>query len=95
VEFRDEDRWGGDSSRFLQQRAGYDGFTLGRIFEFLAYSTSALRDHPVWFASPFRDPAEGYVIAEKIRASLARGLFQRRASTRRGSRRRSPRQIPA
>jgi RNA-dependent RNA polymerase len=80
VEFRDEDRlhyrWDGnvDGSLFLQQRVGgilRDGFALaGRSFEFLAYSTSALREHSVWFVAPFRDPEEGYVTAEKIRSSL-------------------------
>ncbi len=80
VEFRDEDRlayrWDGDvdGTWFLQQRVGgilRHGFELGgRNFEFLAYSTSALRDHSVWFVSPFRDPIEGYVTAEKIRSSL-------------------------
>ncbi|KAH8995459.1 RdRP-domain-containing protein [Lactarius akahatsu] len=80
VEFRDEDRlqyrWDGevDGSWFLQQRVGgilRDGFTLGgRTFEFLAFSMSALREHSVWFMAPFRDPEEGYVTAEAIRASL-------------------------
>jgi RNA-dependent RNA polymerase len=80
VEFRDEDRlayrWDGDvdGTGFLQQRVGgilRDGFELGgRAFEFLGYSTSALRDHSVWFVSPFRDSVEGYVTSENIRASL-------------------------
>ena len=80
VEFRDEDhlsyRWDGDvdGTRFLQRRVGgilRHGFELGgREFEFLAYSTSALREHSVWFVSPFRDPIEGYVTAEHIRSSL-------------------------
>ena len=80
VEFRDEDRlqyrWDGDvdGQWFLHQRVGgilRDGFTLaGRTFEFLAYSTSALREHSVWFMAPFRDIEEGYVTAESIRASL-------------------------
>jgi RNA-dependent RNA polymerase len=80
VEFRDEDRlgyrWDGDVDgiRFLQQRVGgilRDGFQIGgRSFEFLAYSSSALRQHSVWFVSPFRDPKEGYVTAEHIRSSL-------------------------
>jgi RNA-dependent RNA polymerase len=80
VEFRDEDRlsyrWDGevDGTLFLKQRVGgilHHGFEIGgRAFEFLAYSTSALREHSVWFVSPFRDPVEGYVTAEKIRASL-------------------------
>jgi RNA-dependent RNA polymerase len=80
VEFRDEDRlayrWDGDvdGTWFLKQRVGgilRQGFELGgRAFEFLAYSTSALRQHSVWFVSPFRDPLEGYVTSEKIRSSL-------------------------
>ena len=80
VEFRDEDRlayrWEGDvdGTWFLKQRVGgilRQGFELGgRGFEFLAYSTSALRQHSVWFVSPFRDPVDGYVTSEKIRSSL-------------------------
>ena len=80
VEFRDEDRlayrWDGDvdGTWFLQQRVGgtlRHGFELaGRAFEFLAYSSSALRNHSVWFVSPFRDPVEGYVTSKEIRASL-------------------------
>ena len=80
VEFRDEDRlayrWDEDvdGTWFLKQRVGgilRDGFELGgRAFEFLAYSASSLRNHVVWFVSPFRDPVEGYVTSEKIRASL-------------------------
>lgn len=85
VEFRDEDRlnyrWDGDvdGQWFLHQRVGgtlRDGFTLGgRTFEYLAYSTSALREHSVWFVAPFRLPGEGYVTAEKIRSSL--GNFEK------------------
>ncbi|KAH9018115.1 RdRP-domain-containing protein [Lactarius pseudohatsudake] len=80
VEFRDEDhlpyRWDGDvdATWFLQRRVGKilrEGFEVaGRKFEFLAYSTSSLREHAVWFVSPFRDPVEGYVNARTIRASL-------------------------
>ena len=80
VEFRDEDRLAfrlyGDAEGhgFLQRRVGSilrHGFELGgRSFEFLAYSTSSLREHSVWFVSPFRDPIEGYVTAERIRSSL-------------------------
>ena len=85
VEFRDEDhlafRLYGDAEglSFLQRRVGgilRHGFELGgRSFEFLAYSTSSLREHAVWFVSPFRDPIEGYVTAEHIRSSL--GDFSR------------------
>jgi RNA-dependent RNA polymerase len=80
VEFRDEDhlayRWDGgvDGTWFLQQRVGgilRQGFELGgRAFEFLAYSLSGIRGHSVWFVSPFHDPEEGYMTAEKIRSSL-------------------------
>jgi RNA-dependent RNA polymerase len=80
VKFRDEDQlqycWDGDvdGTWFLKQRVGKilgDGFEIGgRSFEFLAYSASALRNHVVWFVSPFRDPVDGYVTSEKIRASL-------------------------
>jgi len=80
VEFRDEDRltyrWDGkvDGTWFLQRRVGgilREGFELGgRTFEFLAYSQSSLREHAVWFVSPFDDPVEGFVDAERIRASL-------------------------
>jgi RNA-dependent RNA polymerase len=80
VEFRDEDRlayrWDGDvdGTWFLQQRVGgtlRQGFEIGgHAFEFLAYSSSALREHSVWYIAPFRDPVEGYVTAETIRSSL-------------------------
>lgn len=80
VEFCDEDRlayrWDRevDGSWFVQQRVGGvldNGFELaGRSFEFLAYSHSSLREHAVWFVSPFEDPVEGPVDAEIIRAGL-------------------------
>jgi RNA-dependent RNA polymerase len=80
VEFRDEDRlsyrWDGDvdGTWFLQERVGgilRHGFEIGgRSFEFLAYSSSALRSHSVWFVSPFRDDQGKYVTAEHIRSSL-------------------------
>ncbi|KAH9989051.1 RNA dependent RNA polymerase-domain-containing protein [Russula compacta] len=80
VEFCDEDhlayRWDRevDGSWFVQRRVGgvlRDGLEVaGRPFEFLAYSTSALRQHAVWFVSPFHDPVEGDVNAESIRAQL-------------------------
>ncbi|KAI0318922.1 RdRP-domain-containing protein [Amylostereum chailletii] len=89
VDFREEDRlsyrWDRDvdGTYFLQQRVGpilKNGFELGgKQFEFLAYSTSALRSHAVWFMCPFRDPKEGYVNAESIRQSL--GDFEGLLST--------------
>ena len=64
VDFRDEDRlqyrWAPDvdGPDYLDDRAGgilKNGFELGgRRFEFLAYSTSALREHAVWFMTPFK-----------------------------------------
>ena len=80
VEFRDEDllsyRWdyGVDSTSFLQKRIGRilrEGLEIGgRMFKFLAYSNSSLRDHAVWFVARFRDPIDGFVTANRIRASL-------------------------
>jgi RNA-dependent RNA polymerase len=46
-----------DNAKFVQQRFGgvlKNGIKVaGRRFEFLAYSQSALREHAVWFMSPF------------------------------------------
>jgi RNA-dependent RNA polymerase len=80
VEFCDEDhlayRWDRDVDVewFLQRRVGgvlRNGLEVaGRSFQFLAYSTSSLREHAVWFVSPFHDPVEGFVDAESIRAQL-------------------------
>lgn len=85
VEFRDEDnfayRWDAtiDSTGFLRQRIGRilrEGLELvGRMFKFLAYSNSSLREHAVWFVANFHDPVEGFVTANRIRASL--GDFSR------------------
>ncbi|SJL00749.1 uncharacterized protein ARMOST_04063 [Armillaria ostoyae] len=85
VDFRDEDRlsyrWDRavDGKSFVRERVGpvlKEGFELGgRRFEFLAYSSSALREHAVWFINPFRyqDPDTKhifYVTAEYIRHSI-------------------------
>lgn len=80
VDFRDEDRlqyrWDRevDGTSFVRKRVGgilKGGFELaGRQFEFLAYSTSALRDHAVWFMNPFQHPEKGWVTSESIRDSL-------------------------
>jgi RNA-dependent RNA polymerase len=88
VEFRDEEilplRWDGDvdGTWFLRQHVGgilREGFELcGRPFKFLACSMSGLREHAVWFVTPFHDPAERYVDADIIRASLGDFSSQRR-----------------
>lgn len=58
----------------LERRVGgilKKGFELGgRYFEFLAYSSSALREHAVWFVHPFKHAQRGYVNGERIRQSL-------------------------
>ncbi|KAI6122348.1 RNA dependent RNA polymerase-domain-containing protein [Pisolithus croceorrhizus] len=84
VSFRDEDRlhyrWTRDvdSESYLRERVGKvlkEGFDLaGRHFDFLAYSSSALRNHTVWFVSPFHHREKGCITAQSIRASL--GDFQ-------------------
>ncbi|KAF9469267.1 RNA dependent RNA polymerase-domain-containing protein [Collybia nuda] len=80
VDFRDEDRlqyrWDRevDGSSFVHQRVGgllKGGFELaGRQFEFLAYSTSALREHAVWFMNPFQHPEKGQVTSKSIRDAI-------------------------
>jgi RNA-dependent RNA polymerase len=82
VDFRDEDRlqyrWSRevDGASFVRERVGTilkEGFTIaGRHFEFLAYSSSALREHAVWFMSPFdhHDPKYGRVDSMKIRDQI-------------------------
>ena len=42
----------------------------GRLFRFLGYSTSGLREHTAWFMADFQHPTEGLVTAEKIRSDL-------------------------
>ncbi|KAI0664721.1 RdRP-domain-containing protein [Cubamyces menziesii] len=80
VDFRDEDRlqyrWARevDGTTLLTERVGgvlKHGFDLGgRHYEFLAYSSSALREHAVWFMSPFEHPTQGTITAQRIRDSL-------------------------
>ncbi|KAI6030048.1 RNA dependent RNA polymerase-domain-containing protein [Pisolithus marmoratus] len=80
VSFRDDDRQQYkctrdiDGGTFLRERVGKalkEGLDLAeRHFDFLAYSCSALKNHSVWFVSPFRHPDKGLVTAESIRASL-------------------------
>jgi RNA-dependent RNA polymerase len=63
-----------DGTSLLRDRVGgtlKNGFQLaGRRFEFLAYSSSALREHAVWFLSPFQHPKYGWVDAASIRRRL-------------------------
>ncbi|KAG1810038.1 RdRP-domain-containing protein [Suillus plorans] len=42
----------------------------GRQFQFLGYSMSGLRDHSVWFMTPFMDDSGTLLDAESIRGSL-------------------------
>ncbi|KAF7311432.1 RNA-dependent RNA polymerase [Mycena kentingensis (nom. inval.)] len=84
VDFRDEDKlpyyWARDvdGKTFVKERVGgilKKGLKIGgRTFEFLAYSTSALREHAVWFMFPFNlKDATGTVVnvnSDSIRRSL-------------------------
>ncbi|KIY50810.1 RdRP-domain-containing protein [Fistulina hepatica ATCC 64428] len=89
VDFRDEDRlmyrWDRnvDGAMFVQERVGgilKEGFELGgRYFEFLAYSSSALREHSVWFMSRFKFPVQMdgkigviWITAQGIRDEIGR-----------------------
>ena len=68
VDFRDEDRFPYkrnqdiDDMAVLRERVGdilKQGILIaGRHFQFLAYSTSSLREHAVWFMSSFRSDGE-------------------------------------
>ncbi|KAG1874208.1 RdRP-domain-containing protein [Suillus tomentosus] len=42
----------------------------GRQFQFLGYSMSGLRDHSVWFMTPFKDDSGTLLDAESIRGNL-------------------------
>ncbi|KAJ3567357.1 hypothetical protein NP233_g6417 [Leucocoprinus birnbaumii] len=63
-----------DGPGFIKDRVGYflkKGLKIaGRVFHFLAYSQSALKEHSVWFIKAFRDPSSGYVDASTIIESL-------------------------
>jgi RNA-dependent RNA polymerase len=55
-----------DGAAFVRRRVGHilhNGLVIaGRQFQFLAYSQSALKEHAVWFVSPFKHRTpEGYV----------------------------------
>lgn len=80
VYFREEDKmryqWDHevDERQFLHERVGTllkQGFEIGdRQFEFLAYSNSSLREHTVWFMSPFVHPEYGNVTSDSIRSEI-------------------------
>ncbi|KAI0775229.1 RdRP-domain-containing protein [Trametes elegans] len=80
VEFRDENRmsirWPKDVNgrRLIEQRFGAvlkEGLEIaGRLFRFLGYSNSGLREHTTWFMSDFEHPEEGLVTPDKIRSDL-------------------------
>jgi len=80
VDFRDEDRlqyrWSRevDGASFVRERVGKtlkEGFEIaGAHFEFLAYSSSALREHAVWFMSPFQHSKYGFVDSTYIRDQI-------------------------
>ncbi|KAF9452610.1 RdRP-domain-containing protein [Macrolepiota fuliginosa MF-IS2] len=59
-----------DGAEFIKLRFGEflkNGLSIaGRLFSFLAYSQSALKDHSVWFVKPFIDSGHGLVNAEII-----------------------------
>lgn len=63
-----------DGPGFIKDRVGEflkKGLSIaGRVFEFLAYSQSALKEHSVWFVKAFRDSDNGYVNAATIIESL-------------------------
>ncbi|KAJ7481232.1 RNA dependent RNA polymerase-domain-containing protein [Mycena galericulata] len=82
VDFRDESRINFNTdgpakltgSHFVRERVGgilKKGLVLGgRQFEFLAYSTSALRGHAVWFMNPFKDDTGAWITSEIIRKDV-------------------------
>jgi hypothetical protein len=63
-----------DGRDFIQSRVGSalsNGISVGgRIFKFLAYSMSALKEHAVWFVKPFYDDDGRRVDAKTIIESL-------------------------
>lgn len=55
----------------VTKRSVLDGFYLaGRKFDFLGYSSSALREHAVWFVSPFREENGEMWNAKRILSGL-------------------------
>ncbi|CAG7851524.1 Probable RNA-dependent RNA polymerase SHL2; AltName: Full=Protein SHOOTLESS 2 [Serendipita indica DSM 11827] len=80
VDFTEEDRLhlrkekNVDLTAILDDRIGEfmkNGlFVAGRKFELLAYSSSALKEHAVWFMTPFTTSDGQYITSESIRRSL-------------------------
>ncbi|KAG6833060.1 hypothetical protein H0H87_011804 [Tephrocybe sp. NHM501043] len=68
-ESRDVDLWG-----LIEAKVGgilKNGFKVGnRHYQFLGYSISGLRNHSVWFMSPFIHPVLGLVTPDVVRSSL-------------------------
>ena len=73
-----------DISKLLDSRFGVlltSGFHLaGRQYEFLGYSMSGLREHSVWFVTPFDSDTER-MDAAKIREKLVRPFPKSNSST--------------
>jgi RNA-dependent RNA polymerase len=68
-----------DGDSFIKERVGgilHNGFNIaGKHFDFLAYSSASLKEHCVWFCTPFRVPGKGLITAQSILAGL--GNFDR------------------
>ena len=63
-----------DSKSLIEERIGnvlkHGLEVAGRIFRFLGYSNSGMREHTVWFMADFDHPVEGRVTPDKIRSDL-------------------------
>lgn len=70
--FREQN--GLDVPGLLESRVGAimrTGLALcGRRFEFLAWSSSSLKEHTAYYVAPFKDSSGSLVTAERIRASI-------------------------
>ncbi|KAG9018986.1 hypothetical protein FRB90_007566 [Tulasnella sp. 427] len=96
VNFADEElldyRWDRDvdGAGFVRDRVGgvlKSGLDVGgRRFEFLAYSSSALKEHAVWFCAPFTDAEGVNWNADAIRKSLGNFSHLERYPARYGAR---------
>ncbi|KAH7104770.1 RdRP-domain-containing protein [Auriculariales sp. MPI-PUGE-AT-0066] len=85
VTFTDNDKYNFHFDRevdvpsFVKMHVGQalrDGITVaGRHFKFLAYSSSALKEHSVWFVTPFNDASGMRHTAQSIRDGL--GTFKK------------------